>query len=317
MQTNLQILVDEAHSLCRKLGGNGKVADYIPQLATADPAAFGLSVCTVDGQTYSAGDVWTPFTMQSISKILSLACVQAAGIDPYARMFAEPSGDAFHSIVRLEEEKGRPRNPLINAGAIVVSSLLPGATANDKIEQLLGFLSRCAGGASFVIDDAVYQSERRTGYRNRALANYMKHFAVIDDPDTSVDTYFRQCAVRVCAGDLARIALFLAADGRDPLSQQLIVTPDINRRLLAVMTTCGLYDEVGQFALRVGLPGKSGVSGGILAIVPGRMSIVTYGPALGERGNSVAGLAALEFLSSRLNLSLFCPPDLRSEGTPL
>lgn len=301
----MQELLDQAYRSGCEAAAAGQVARYIPELARADPGLFGLVLQPLQGEALVAGDIDVPFTLQSVSKPLALACVQAAGADPYERMDAEPSGDAFHSIVKLEEERGRPRNPLINAGAIVVSSLLPGPTANEKIGGFLNFLSRCGDDASFTIDDAVYQSERRTGYRNRALANYMKHFGVLDDPETAVDSYFRQCAVRVSARELGRLSLFLANDGVDPRSNEAIISADLNRRILAVMMTCGLYDEVGSFALKVGLPAKSGVSGGILAIVPGRMSIAAFGPALGPRGNSIAAMAALESLSENLSLSLF------------
>ena len=300
-------VVEAAYRRGREVAANGRVASYIPELARADPAQVGLALHELGGSPVLAGDAEQAFTLQSVSKALALACVSAAGVDPYERMSAEPSGDSFHSIVRLEEEHGRPRNPLINAGAIIVSGLLPGATPNDKIGAFLQFLDRCSGGASYIIDDAVYQSERRTGYRNRALAHYMKHFGVLEDPDTAVDTYFRQCAVRVTAAQLARLSLFLANDGTDPLTGEQILSPDLNRQVLAVMMTCGLYDEVGRFALEVGLPAKSGVSGGILAIVPGRCSIASYAPALGPRGNSLAGMQMLRDLSEARDLSVFAP----------
>jgi len=303
----LQAVIDEARERGRRVAASGSVASYIPELAKADPAHCGLAVHTVAGEALQAGDAGKAFTMQSISKVFALACVQAAGIDPYRDLASEPSGDAFHSIVKLEEERGRPRNPLINAGAILVSSLLPGASAMDKLEALLAFLARCAGGARFACDEAVYASECRTGYRNRALAHYMRHFGVLAAPDTAVDAYFRQCAVAVTAAGLARLALFLANDGADPLTGERILAPDTNRRILALMALCGLYDEVGAFATRVGLPAKSGVSGGILAVVPGRMSICAFGPALGERGNSVAAMAALAHLAEALELSVFAP----------
>ncbi len=300
----MQALLEEVLAAGRERAPSGEVAHYIPELARVDPALVALVAQPLDGEAAAVGDCDQPFTLQSVSKPFALACVQAAGVDPYTRMTAEPSGDAFHSIMRLEEERGRPRNPLINAGAIAVSGLLPGATANEKIAGFLAFLGRC-GAPGGVIDDAVYQSERRTGYRNRALANYMKHFGILDDPELAVDAYFRQCATRVTARSLARIGLFLANDGCDPLSGERVVDAATCRRLLAVMSTCGLYDEVGRFALEVGLPAKSGVSGAILAIVPGRMSLVAYGPALGPRGNSVAGMCMLRLLSERLDLSLY------------
>ena len=304
----MQSIVDAACARGRDKALTGQVATYIPELAQAAPGWFGIAVHTLDGQTFTAGDVDRPFTLQSVSKVFALARAEAAGVDPYRQVQVEPSGDAFHSIVRLEEERGRPRNPLINAGAIVVSSLLPGASPADRVQRLGAWLGDCAGGEPLTVDDAVYRSECRTGDRNRALAHYMAHHRVLTDPDDAVETYFRQCSLATTARQLARLSRFLAHRGVDPERGEAVVSPDTARRVLALMTTCGLYDEAGRFALDVGLPAKSGVSGCILAIVPGRMAIVTYGPALGPGGNSVAGVAALRHLSEGLDLSLFTGP---------
>ena len=224
---------------------------------------------------------------------------------------AKPSGDAFHSIVRLEEERGRPRNPYINAGAICVTSRLPGETAEAKLEAFRDFLE-LAGGERFPLDEAVYRSECRTGSRNRALAHYMEHWGVLDGADTAVDAYFRQCSLLVDARRLARVALFLANGGVDPLSGRRVVSAAHNRTLVALMTTCGLYDGVGAFAIDVGLPAKSGVSGGILALVPGEGALAAYGPALDEKGNSVGGRHALRVFAEQSRASLF---DVAEEGS--
>ena len=221
------------------------------------------------------------------------------------RMSCEPSGDSFHSIVRLEEEFGRPRNPYINAGAIMVAGLLPGSGPDEKVKGFRVFLSEICDGAAFPVDEATYQSESATGFRNRALANYMRHHGIIVDADVAVETYFRLCAVQCDARRLARIGLFLANRGVDPITGKRILDAADNRALVALMTTCGMYDEVGRFAIDVGLPGKSSVSGALLAVVPGRMTIATYGPALGPKGNSVAGMVALRHVSQRLGLSMF------------
>jgi glutaminase len=302
--------VASAYEAGRRAFGSGRVADYIPELANASPGWFGIAVHPVDAaEAIVEGDVDVVFSLQSVSKVFSLAAMLAdAGEEAaFAHVGFEPSGDVFHSIVRLEEEHGRPRNPLINAGAIAVSALLPGAGIDARIDGLRAFLRAICPGHDFTIDEDVYRSEAATGFRNLALAHYMRHYGTVTDPELAAHTYFRQCAITVTARGLARLGLFLAGNGRDPLTGRDVLSPQHTRTVLALMTTCGLYDEVGWFAVRVGLPAKSGVSGGLLAIVPGRMSIACFGPALGAKGNSVAGLAALECLSTELGLSLFDP----------
>ncbi|MDH3241294.1 MAG: glutaminase A [Alphaproteobacteria bacterium] len=299
-------LLEEATERVRDAVADGKVATYIPELAKADPALVGIAVHTIDGDTHHAGDATVPFTLQSISKVFALAALMrltgpAAALDG---MPCEPSGDSFHSIVRLEEESGHPRNPLINAGAILVSSRLPGANRREMAGVVEGLLASVLG-ASVGVDDQVYASESATGYRNRALANYMQHFGLLRNAERACEAYFTQCALSLDAVGLARAGLFLANGGSDPISGTRVIDTDSTCSILALMAMCGLYDQVGRFALSVGIPAKSAVSGGILAIVPGRMAIATYGPALGSKGNSVAGMAMLEFLSRELDLSLF------------
>lgn len=298
--------LDDALGAGRDAASEGRVADYIPELAKADAAHVGLAIATVDGKRFSVGNADAPFTFQSVSKVFSLSLLfRRRGMSVFDAMSCEPSGDAFHSIVRLEEEQGRPRNPYINAGAILVSSQLPGTHAQGKVGSLQSFLGEICDGAEFPVDDAVFQSEVKTGYRNRALANYMKHFGLLDDVPLAVETYFRQCAILLDAEKLARLGLFLANGGVDPVTGERVISKTCNHTAVAQMAMCGLYDEVGQFAISVGLPAKSGVSGAILAIVPGRMAIAAYGPALGAKGNSVAGLAALAHLSNALDLSIY------------
>ena len=303
----LDELVAEAVEVGRNAAAGGAPANYIPELARADPGWVAIAVNTLDGHECVAGDRSVDFTLQSVSKVFSLACQLRAGDDAlWDRVQMEPSGDAFHSIVRLEEEQGRPRNPLINAGAIVVSSRLAGHDPASRIETFRDFLRDASGrGTSrFAMDEAVYLSECRTGFRNLALANYMKHFGVIEDPREATDTYFRQCALTVNVAELARMGLFLANSGVDPITETRLLSEGDNRMIVALMTTCGLYDEVGRFAVRVGIPAKSGVSGAVLGIIPGRMSIACYGPALGPLGNSLAGIAMLEVIVNRLRLSV-------------
>lgn len=304
--SELQAIVDAAHRAGAAECGKGRVASYIPALAEADPAQFGLAVRTVDGAAAEAGDVGETFTFQSVSKVFALCQALAArGPAVFDGMSVEPSGDAFHSIVRLEEEQGRPRNPYINAGAIMVSGMLPGETPDEKAGGLQAFLSGICDAEPFPVDEAVYRSESATGYRNRALANFMKHYGRIDDPRRAVETYFRQCSITLTARRLARLGLFLANRGVDPVTGDRIIEEGANRTVVALMAMCGLYDEVGRFAVSVGVPAKSGVSGAILAVVPGRMSIAAFGPALGPKGNSIAGLTALTHLSEGLGLSLW------------
>ncbi|MEM9388128.1 MAG: glutaminase A [Pseudomonadota bacterium] len=303
-------LLAKALSLGRAAARDGRPASYIPELACADPAAVGIATCDANGEVLTAGDAHVSFTLQSVSKVFALACVlRSHDAELWQHVSMEPSGDAFHSIVRLEEEHGRPRNPLINAGAIVVSDRLHGEDPQGRIAGFRQFLCAASGQACteerFALNERVYRSECRTGFRNRALANYMRHFAVVSDPETAIDTYFRQCSLEVTAAELARVGLLFAAGGTDPATGRRLLACSASRKVVALMATCGLYDEVGRFAVEVGLPAKSGVSGAILAIVPGRYSIACYGPALGERGNSLAGMAMLKALSGDLGLSVF------------
>jgi glutaminase len=311
---DLQALLEEAVERGRAVAPKGELAGYIPELLNADPAAVGIALAMLDGRSFQAGDARTLFTIQSVSKVFTLACVLRSGDTGLYpdRVSVEPSGDEFHSITRLEEEQGRPRNPMINAGAIAVSGRLAGQSPAQRIDTLRGFLTEAGNSSSisFPLDDAVYRSECRTGFRNRALANFMQHHGVVDDAEKAVDTYFRQCSLLIDAEQLAQLGLFLANGGVHPVTGKALLSPFHNRIIVATMMTCGLYDEVGHFAIRVGLPAKSGVSGGILAVLPGRMSIACYGPALGTNGNSMAGMAMLAYLSERLRLSLFEPAEV-------
>ncbi len=307
-------LLDKVLTRGREAARDGRPASYIPELACADPAAVGIAVCAMDGQLLCAGDADAPFTMQSVSKVFALACVlRSHDQELWQHVSMEPSGDAFHSIVRLEEESGRPRNPLINAGAIVVSDRLYGDDPKARIDGFRQFLCAASGVAlsedRFALNERVYLSECRTGFRNRALANYMRHYGVVSEPETAIDTYFRQCSLQVSAAELARLGLMFAGGGVDPVSGRRLLEAGASRKVVALMATCGLYDEVGRFAVEVGLPAKSGVSGAILAVDPGRYSIACFGPALGERGNSLAGMEMLRVLAGELGLSVFGRAD--------
>lgn len=284
---------------------NGRVADYIPALREADAQHLGVAVADTGGAVIGAGDCQVSFSIQSVSKIFSLACVlRQRGLDAVLQHVGmEPSGNPFYSLVQLEYESGKPRNPFINAGAIAVTSLLPGQTAGEKSEFLCRFLSEISG-TPIAVNEKVYFSEYETSHRNRAVAHFMKHFGNLEgNVEEAVNAYFQQCSITMDAVTLARLGLFLAHHGTDPVSGKTIVDAKSQRFLLAMMTMCGLYDASGEFAVRVGLPAKSGVGGGIFAVVPGRYTIVTFGPALDDKGNSIGGIQILEHLSSACQLS--------------
>jgi len=289
----------------------GAVADYIPGLATVDPARFGIAVVSADGACHSAGDAEMPFSIQIISKVFMLTlALGKAGDALWLRVGREPSGSAFNSIVQLERENGIPRNPFINAGAIVVSDVvLNCGDPRGTIGELLRFMRFVSEDDAVEIDMVVAGSEAQTGFRNIALANYMKAFANIASPVEDVlNVYFNQCALAMSCRQLAMAGRFLAHDGRHPGTGQHVVSAKRARRINAMMLMCGHYDGSGEFAFRVGIPGKSGVGGGILAIVPGEASIAVWSPGLNDRGNSKLGSLALERLSDATGWSLFNPP---------
>ncbi|MBA2587341.1 MAG: glutaminase [Alphaproteobacteria bacterium] len=288
--------------------GRGKVADYIPALARVDPKNFAIAIATCDGRTAQAGGVHLPFSIQSISKIFTLTlALNKLGANLWERVGREPSGSRFNSIVQLEAEKGIPRNPLINAGAVVITdALLDGGDADATIAEILGFMRRLADDPAIVIDDEVAESEAQTGFRNSALANFLRANENLKSKVEDVlKVYFNQCAIRMNCRQLARAGLYLANAGHDPLNHASVTTPFRAKRINAVMMTCGHYDASGDFACRVGLPGKSGVGGGILAIAPRKASICVWSPGLNAQGNSMVGSMALERLSSLTGWSVF------------
>jgi glutaminase len=305
---NLQAIVDEIYARLRPRLGEGKVADYIPQLAHVDPKTFGIAVVTVDGAVHTAGDFDVPFSIQSISKVFTLTLALGKhGETTWNRVGREPSGTAFNSIVQLEQEAGKPRNPFINAGAIAVSDLvLAGHTPREAIGEIVRFVRYLADDESIAIDPAVAKSEEATGYRNFALANFMRSFGKLDHPVEHVlGVYFHHCALAMTCTQLARSGLFLAAGGRIPGTGHTVVSRQRARRINALMLTCGHYDGSGDFAYHVGLPGKSGVGGGILAVAPGRASVAVWSPGLNHNGNSLIGSLALEMLANRTGWSVF------------
>jgi glutaminase len=306
--TNLDRVVSEIADEMRQRTDRGEVATYIPELARADAKAFGIAVIDVDGRVAASGDSETPFSIQSISKVFTLTlALGKVGDRLWRRVGREPSGSPFNSIVQLEREQGVPRNPFINAGAIAVTDvILSGHQPRDTLGEILRFMRFLADDPSIMIDEAVAASEQRTGFRNIALANYMKSFGVLDNPvDLTLGVYFHQCAIAMSCRQLAMAGRFLAHLGRNPSTGLSVVPPERARRINALMLTCGHYDGSGEFAYRVGLPGKSGVGGGILAIAPGKASVAVWAPGLDSSGNSHLGRIALEALAKRLGWSIF------------
>ncbi len=299
----------------------GSVARYIPELATADPALFGIALATVDGSVHAVGDADVPFTIQSISKPLTYGLVLDALGEAAVRerIGVEPTGDAFNAIT-LEPTTGRPLHAMVNAGAIAAAGLYgsvprPGAGDPDAFAALLGAFGRFAG-RSLAMDERVHASERETGHRNRAIAQLLRSTGAIDgDPDAAVDLYFRQCSIAVTARDLAVMAATLANGGRNPGTGEQVLTPATTRSVLSVMSTCGMYDGAGEWMFSVGLPAKSGVAGGLIAVLPGRIGIGMFSPPLDAHGNSVRAVAACRDLSTELDLHLVTGRG--SEASPI
>ena len=303
-----QALLDEVLSDVSAYKGQGKVASYIPALAKADPNQLGLALVLNDGSSFCAGDSDEPFSIQSISYVfavsLALHHVKAALWNHVGR---EPSGSPVNSIVQLELEKGRPRNPLTSAGAMVVcDQLIAKRGADAALEEMLAFLHERCGDDNVAVDERLAMSESRAGAFNRSLAHFVSAFGNLSNPVEEVlSLYYRMCSVAMSCRQLARAALYLAFDGVDPTSGDAITTPSRSRRINALMLTSGHYDNSGDFAFRVGLPGKSAVSGGILAVIPGTGAACVWSPGLNAAGTSLAGAMALERLAERSGWSIF------------
>ena len=304
-----QALADIAAEMAARTD-RGTVATYIPQLGKIDPQKFGIAVATNDGRVLVAGDADEAFSMQSISKVFTLTlALGEVGDALWKRVGREPSGNPFNSIVQLEHENGIPRNPFINAGAIVISDImLAGHRPRETIGEIVRFIRFLADDDTIAIDHAVAASEQATGFRNFALANYMKSFGNLrHPPELSLGVYFHQCAIAMSCRQLAMAGRFLANDGRHPETGHSVVSAERARRIASLMLTCGHYDGSGEFAFKVGIPGKSGVGGGILGIVPGVGSMAVWSPGLNANGNSQLGSIALEMLAKAMNWSIFAP----------
>ncbi|MGB3612357.1 MAG: glutaminase A [Elainellaceae cyanobacterium] len=285
----------------------GQLASYIPELKKADPSWFSISVVTVDGQVFQVGNVDQLFTIQSISKVFvyGQALEEQGRTELLKRVGVEPTGDPFNSIIQLDESSKRPANPMINAGAIATTSLINGGDPTTRLNSVLEMVSRYVGHPVF-IDVSVFMSERTTGHRNRAMAHLMLNFGMIEDRlDEALDLYFQQCSILVNPQDLAVMAATLANKGVNPITKVQAIQPGYIRDILSVMYTCGMYNFAGEWAYRVGIPAKSGVSGGIMAVVPGQAGIAVFSPLLDPHGNSVRGVRVFEELTREYGFHMF------------
>lgn len=287
---------------------NGKVADYIPELARVNPDALGIFITTVDNQEFFAGNYDVKFTIQSISKIISLMLAILDNGEDYvfSKVGMEPSGDPFNSIRKLEtSSRKKPYNPLINAGAIAVASMIKGKNERDKFERLLDFTKLITEDENIDVNYRVYCSEAETGFRNISMGYFLKGDGIIEgDVEEALHIYFKQCSIEGTAQTISKLGKFLANDGILTTGEKIISTR-IAKIIKTLMVTCGMYDNSGEFAVKVGIPSKSGVGGGICSVVPGKMGIGIYSPALDRKGNSLAGIYLLEDLSKELSLNIF------------
>jgi glutaminase len=306
MPSRYQNILDEIYRELRMSDNRGSVASYIPELAGIDPEKFGIHLSALDGTQSSVGDAEERFSIQSIAKVFALTlAVSRVGESLFKRVGVEPSGSAFNSLVQLEYEKGIPRNPLINAGAMVVCDILIDQYADPR-REILDFIRQLAGDRSVGFNERVAASEKEFGFRNAALANMVKSFGNIrHDVNDVLDLYFHICSIEMSCRELASAFLLFANHGTVPGTQTALLTVSQTKRLNAIMQTCGFYDEAGEFSFTVGLPGKSGVGGGIVAFHPGVYAVAAWSPRLNDKGNSARGMKALELLTTKLGTSIF------------
>lgn len=287
----------------------GNLPTYIPELTKANKDALGIYISQLDGSEFGAGDYEYKFTIQSISKVITLIMALEDWGPEYIfeRVGMEPTGDAFNSMMKLEIVRpSKPFNPMINAGAIAVTSMIKGSTSEEKIERIMEFFKLITQNPNLEINRSIYMSEKKTGDRNRAMAYFMRDVGVINgDVEENLDLYFKQCSIEVTCKDIARIGLFLSSDGVLQQTGKQLINPKYSKIAKAFMVTCGMYNASGEFAIDVGIPAKSGVGGGIMAVAPGKMGIGVLGPSLDEKGNSIAGIGVLKELSKTLELSIF------------
>lgn len=301
----MQKILEHALAIGRKYTSQGECASYIPELAKADKHSLGISIFTTGMEVFSAGDTTTRFTIQSISKVISLiVALQTCGFNQvFEKMNMEPSGDAFNSLVKLDLASDRPFNPMINAGAITTANYLVPVVS---FEEMMHYTRKICLDDGISLDRRVYQSEADHCARNRAIAYLLQSKGILEnDVEKSLDLYVRMCSLAITAKSLAGLGIVLANGGLHPATGDRLIDPDVVKTVKTIMLTCGMYDGSGEFAVRVGMPSKSGVGGGILSVAEKKMGIGIYGPALDERGNSIAGRHMLEYLSEALGLHMF------------
>ena len=301
-----QALIEEVHYEVEAMNLRGQLPTYIPELSMVDSAGFGISLVDCKGNIYGTGDYRKPFSIQSISKVFTLTMAFSVMQDTFRRRVnVEPSGNPFNSLVQLEKEDGIPRNPFINAGALVITDAIISMYAEPE-QAINEFIKRIACASSIPVNQRVHQSELSHSARNKALGNFMKSFGNIDNSiDRIIEVYTYHCSLEMSCEQLAKAFLIYANDGYSAFCQGQILESGSIKRINALMLTCGFYDEAGDFAYKVGLPGKSGVGGGVGAVLPGQFSIAVWSPELNPKGNSVKGIKALEILTDRLGISLF------------
>ena len=301
-----QKLFSEMVGELQTMDDDGEVAGYIPELRNVDPDKFGIHLATIDNQNYSLGDSNEKFSIQSIAKVLSLTfAFELADDKLWDRVGVEPSGSPFNSLVQLEYGKGIPRNPLVNAGALVICDILVSRLQNPKTE-FIQFIRKLSGQPDIDYCLRISESEKSVSYKNAALINLMKAYGNIrNDIETVLDFYFNLCSIEMTCKELAHVFLFLAANGINPLTNKKVISVSKSKRINAIMQLCGFYDEAGEFSFKVGLPGKSGVGGGIIAIHPGNYSIAVWSPKLNRKGNSYKGMKLLEVLTTKTQSSIF------------
>ncbi len=299
-------LIRDIYQNIQQLEDRGETASYIPELSRIDPSNFGVHISTIHGDQFGIGNCYDKFSIQSISKVLSLILAyRILDHKIWDRVGVEPSGTAFNSLFQLEADQGVPRNPFLNAGAIVVSDILLSHLKHPKAD-FIDFVRTISNNTTIDYSSRIAQSEKEVGYRNVALCNYIKSFGQINnEPSDVLDFYYDLCSLEMSTKDLSELFLFLAHDGRDIASNKRILNERQSKRINALMQTCGFYDESGEFAFKVGLPGKSGVGGGIIAIHPDQYSIAVWSPKLNKKGNSYKGMKFLEAFTTRSELSLF------------
>lgn len=299
-------IIQEVYQKVKIIDDEGQLASYIPELANVDSANFGIYISTIDNLNFGVGDCYDKFSIQSMAKVLSLSLAYSIiGEKLWERVGVEPSGTAFNSLVQLEADKGIPRNPFINAGSIVISDILLSNLENPK-EDFLAFVRGISNNSELDYSHKIAASEKSVGFRNIALCNFIKSLGNIqNEPSEVLDLYFDLCSLEMNCKELSELFLFLANNGRNIFDNNSILTKSQSKRINALMQTCGFYDESGEFAFKVGLPGKSGVGGGIIAIHPNQYAIAVWSPKLNEKGNSYKGMRFLEEFTTKSELSIF------------